>query len=47
LSAADNGSPAGRSNIQSIFANEGVGARGQVEYDYRSYAAALFLQDDL
>ena len=46
LSAADNLSPAGRSNIQSIQASEGVGPQGQVQYDYRSYAAALFLQDD-
>src|SRR5581483_8998551 len=47
LSAADNVSPGGRSNIQSIQASEGVGPRGQVQYRYASYSGAAFLQDDL
>lgn len=46
LSAADNLSPAGRSNIQSIQANEGVGRQGEVQYDYRSRYGAAFVQDD-
>jgi hypothetical protein len=46
LSAADNASPAGRSNIQSIFANESVGPLGQLQYHYRSYYGAGFVQDD-
>jgi hypothetical protein len=47
LSAAENLSPAGRSNIQSIQASEGVGPRGQVQSRYASYSGAAFLQDDL
>jgi hypothetical protein len=46
LNAADNLSPSGRSNIQSIQANEGVGPQGQLQYHYRSYYGAAFLQDD-
>jgi hypothetical protein len=47
LSAADNLSPYGRSNIQSIQANEGVGPNGELQYDYRSLSAAAFVQDDV
>ena len=47
LSAADNLSPLGRSNIQTIQASEGVGPAGEVQYHYRSYYAAPFIQDDL
>jgi Carboxypeptidase regulatory-like domain/TonB dependent receptor-like, beta-barrel len=47
LSAAGNLSPSGRSNIQSIQANEGVGPKGEVQYDYRSVSGAVFFQDDL
>jgi hypothetical protein len=47
LSAADNLSPAGRSNIQTIQANEGAGPHGEVEYRYRSYYGAGFIQDDV
>ena len=47
LSAAGNQSPYGRSNIQSIQANEGVGPKGEVQYDYRSFSGAAFFQDDL
>lgn len=46
LGAADNLSPAGRSNIQSIQANEGVGPNGEVQYDYLSYYGAGYVQDD-
>jgi len=47
LSAADNLSPFGRSNIQSIQASEGVGPLGELQYNYRSYYGAAFLQDDV
>ena len=47
LSAADNLSPTGRSNIQSVQANEGVGPNGEVEYRYRRYYGAAFVQDDI
>ena len=47
LSAAGNLSPAGRSNIQSIQANEGAGPLGELQYHYRSYYGGGFVQDDL
>ncbi|HYW46269.1 MAG TPA: TonB-dependent receptor [Bryobacteraceae bacterium] len=47
LSADDNLSPSGRSNIQAIQANEGVGPNGEVQYQYRSYYGAAFVQDDV
>ena len=47
LSAADNLSPAGRSNIQVVSASEGVGPNGEVEYRYRRYYGAAFIQDDI
>lgn len=47
MNAADNLSPAGRSNIQSVQASEGVGPHGEVEYRYRRYYGAAFLQDDI
>ena len=47
LSAADNNSPFGRSNIQTIQASEGVGPLGELQYHYRSYYGAPFIQDDL
>ncbi len=46
LSAADNQSPVGRSNIETVRANEGVGPDGQVQYEYRHYYGAAFAQDD-
>ena len=46
LSASGNLSPSGRSNIQSVQASEGVGPRGEVQYHYRSYYGALFVQND-
>src|ERR1035437_7535726 len=46
LSADGNLSPSGRSNIQSVQASEGVAPRGQVQYHYRSYYGAAFLQND-
>jgi hypothetical protein len=47
LSAAQNLSPAGRSNIHLVGANEGVGPFGEVEYRYRRYYGAGFIQDDI
>ncbi len=47
LSAADNLSPAGRSNIQAIQANEGVGPNGEVRYQYRTWYGSAFVQDDV
>jgi hypothetical protein len=46
LAADGNLSPSGRSNIQSVQASEGVAPRGQVQYHYRSYYGAAFLQND-
>ena len=46
LNAADNLSPFGRSNVQTIQASEGSGPLGQLVYNYRSYNGAGFLQDD-
>lgn len=40
-------SPTGRSNIQSVQANEGVGPNGEVEYRYRRSYGAAFVQDDV
>ena len=47
LSAADNLSPAGRSNVQTVQASEGVGANGEVEYKYRRQYGAAYIQDDI
>jgi hypothetical protein len=47
LSAADNLSPTGRSNIQSVQANEGVGPSGEIEYRYRRFYGAAYAQDDI
>ena len=46
LSAADNQSPGGRSNIETVRANEGVGPNGEVQYQYRHNYGAAFAQDD-
>ena len=46
LSAADNQSPGGRSNIETARANEGVGPRGEAQYQYRHDYGAAFAQDD-
>lgn len=46
LSAAGNLSPLGRSNIQSIQASMAAGPLGELQYHYRSYYAAPFVQDD-
>ena len=46
MSAAENQSPYGRSNIQVVQANEGAGPQGEVEYRYRRYYGAGFIQDD-
>jgi hypothetical protein len=47
LSAAENQSPVGRSNIETVRANEGVGPNGEVQYQYRHYYGAAFAQDDI
>lgn len=47
LSAAENLSPAGRSNIQTVQASEGAGANGEVEYRYRRYYGSAYAQDDI
>jgi hypothetical protein len=46
LSAPDNQSPVGRSNIETVRASEGVGPKGEVQYEYRHAYAAAFAQDD-
>jgi len=46
LSAVDNLSQFGRSNIQTIQASEGVGPLGELQYHYRSYYGSGFVQDD-
>ena len=47
LSAAENQSPVGRSNIETVRASEGVGPNGEVQYQYRHYYGAAFAQDDI
>ncbi len=47
LSAAENQSPSGLSNVESVQANEGVGPNGEVQYRYRRYYGAAFIQDDV
>ncbi len=47
LSAADNASPAGRANIQTVQASEGIGPLGEVEYRYRRYYGTVYAQDDI
>jgi hypothetical protein len=47
LSAAENLSPSGRSNVQTVQASEGVGPNGEVAYRYRRYYGAAFVQDDI
>jgi hypothetical protein len=46
LTAADNQSPGGRGNIETVRANEGVGPHGEVQYLYRHNYGAAFAQDD-
>ncbi len=46
MSAAENLSPFGRSNIQVVGANEGAGPLGEVEYRYRRYYGSAYIQDD-
>ncbi|QOY88402.1 carboxypeptidase-like regulatory domain-containing protein [Paludibaculum fermentans] len=47
MNAADNLSPAGRSNIQTVQASEGVGQFGDVEYHYRRHYGSAYFQDDI
>ena len=46
LSAADNLSPNGRSNVQAVQASEGIGPSGEPQYRYRSYYGSGYVQDD-
>src|SRR5690349_20066806 len=46
-SAAQNGSPLGRSNIQSIQASVGVGPLGELQIRYRNYYSSAFVEDDI
>ena len=46
LNAAANLSPSGRSNVESIQANEGVGPNGEAQYQFRTWNASAFAQDD-
>ena len=47
LSAADNLSPSGRSNVQWIQANVGIGPNGEAQAKYRSFSGGAFVQDDV
>ena len=46
LTAAGNLSPFGRSNIESIQTDQGIGPNGQVQYTYHGWYGAGFVQDD-
>ena len=46
-SAAQNGSPLGRSNIQNIQASVGVGPLGELQFQYRDYYVSAFVEDDI
>ena len=46
-SAVQNGSPLGRSNIQSIQASAGVGPLGELQIQYRNYYGSAFVEDDI
>jgi hypothetical protein len=47
LSAAQNGSPLGRSNIQTIQASAGAGPHGELQIQYRNYYGSAFVEDDI
>jgi hypothetical protein len=47
LSAAQNGSTLGRSNIQSIQGSVGVGPLGELQIQYRDYYGSAFIEDDI
>jgi hypothetical protein len=46
-SAAQNGSPLGRSNIESIQGSVGIGPAGELQLRYRNYYDAAFVEDDI
>jgi hypothetical protein len=46
-SAAQNASPRGLSNIQSVTANEGAGKKGEIPYRTQTNSASVFIQDDI
>ena len=47
LNATQNGSPLGRSNIETIQANAGDGPIGVLSFRYRTYYGAAFIEDDI
>ncbi len=47
LGAAENLSPAGRSNVQAIQAAHGLGPNGEVQYKYSGYYGSGYFQDDV
>jgi hypothetical protein len=47
MSAAQNGSPQGLSNVQSINGKEGVGPNGEVVYRNRTCHGSAFVEDDI
>src|SRR5205085_11748139 len=47
MSATQNGSPQGFSNVQSIEADEVTGTRGEIVHSYRLYHGSVFLEDDV
>lgn len=47
MDAAGTQSPAGRSNIQTVQASEGVGEFGEVVYRYRRHYGSAYVQDDI
>ena len=47
MSAAENGSPQGLSNIQSIDAREGLGPNGEILYPNRTFYGSAFVEDDI
>ena len=47
LSAAQNASPRGLSNIQSVVANEGAGQKGEIPYRTQTNSASAFVEDDI
>jgi outer membrane receptor protein involved in Fe transport len=46
MSAAQNGSPAGLSNVQSVTANEGVEPNGEIQYRFRTNYVSMYFQDN-
>jgi hypothetical protein len=47
MSAAQNGSPQGLSNIQNIDAREGLGPNGEILFPNRTFYGSAFVEDDI